>query len=248
MIFLSSKKKVVNTFKFMLKYILYGYDNVHIGLETRALMREQIRCLYCLVGDSVNSNSSKWNYLGNDIDEFIPTPVNIFGIKFIANGQRKCLYKPPRHQKYYLHGFNIIFNEYQKFNLLALGQSRNFKNKLFYIEKYNYYLDSCLNMFNKIYENKNKYKSQKKQAELLLAFDDINYSIVNYTQSSYILSCLPAWVKDPQKVEWHNIIKLIYLRAIASCLLGNTEAANADFKIIQDYAPNLPIFKIKSCN
>ena len=62
------------------------------------------------------------------------------------------------------------------------------------------------------------------------------------------MSHLPAWVKDPKKVEWHSIIKLIYLRAMASCLLGNTEAANADFKIIQDYAPNLPIFKINSCH
>ena len=134
---------------------------------------------------------------------------------------------------------------YQKYKLFYSG---HYFTRLVYISMLNYYLDSCLNMFNKMYENKNKYKSQKKQTELQLAFNDINYSIVNYTQSSYILSCLPAWVKDPKKVEWHSIIKLIYLRAIASCLLGNTEAANVDFKIIQDYAPNLPIFKIKSCN
>ena len=147
----------------------------------------------------------------------------------------------------YLNGFNKIFNEYQKYNLFYSGYYNT--RKLVYIPMLNYYLDSCLNMFNKIYENKNKYKSQKKQTELQLAFNDINYSIVNYTEDVLmILSCLPAWVKDPKKVEWHSIIKLIYLRAIASCLLGNTEAANADFKIIQDYAPNLPIFKIKSCN
>ena len=234
--FVSIKKKNKTTIKLILKHLLYGYYNVILDVDLKQLMKADIRCLYCLEGDSLNSNSSKWDYLGNDYEDYIPTSIKVFGLNFIANGQEKCLYTPPYKQKPYLKEVNKIFNEYQKFKLL-----RNFKLS-------NLYLDSCLYMFNKIYENKNKYKSQKKQAELQLAYNDINYSIVNYTQSSYILSCLPALVKDPKKVEWHSIIKLIYLRAMASCLLGNTEAANADFKIIQDYAPNLPIFKINSCH
>ena len=55
-------------------------------------------------------------------------------------------------QKQYLNGFNKIFNEYQKYNLFYSGY---YNKKIVYIPMLNYYLDSCLNMFNKIYENKN---------------------------------------------------------------------------------------------
>ncbi|MDI9337877.1 MAG: hypothetical protein QM539_05580 [Alphaproteobacteria bacterium] len=217
-----------------------------LTIDDRFLMNFDVNTmglLYCLIGNKLEANM----YLNEDfykdydvIGDKSKIQTNILGYNVNFTNRKNepiCNYTPPNLQKYYLNGFNYVFNEYLKYKLFEYNNP-----------KVMFYLDSCIKLFNKIYSQNKGNVTIKFHKELQLALNNFNEIIQNFCIRSSDYKSLYLKQVNISKLECIDYYYLIYLRALAQCLLGNTEAANVDFKIIQDYAPNLPIFKIKSCN